>query len=462
MATGTSGQVTGGARAALSRVTLVGERRRVDLVLPSREPVGLLLPEIMRLLDDQVGERPELRHLVTADGSALAHDSTLETAGIPDGAVLRLVRAEDAPSAPVVHDVTDEAAEDLDTRGLRWGPATRRITAGLATVGWAVAAGLFARDSYEPGVVAGALLGVALVAALAGALLGRAGKRGLAATLIVTAGALGLLGASTWAEAERWTGMPQVAAMAATGVGTLALLGLFTPLGRGGLVGAGALAGVSVCWLGVAVAVSGAVSSSVPEQAEVGAVLAVASVVVLGLLPRLALMASGLSGLDDRRSGGASVSRFQVSAALTATHRGLALATVTTAVSATAAGVFALRAPTKWTVLLAVVTMVVLALRARAYPLVVEVVVLLGAAAVLAVRLVSAWLDHSGGAAGPLTVLVLLAALPLLVLAVQPAEHVRVRLRRLGDTLESIGVIALFPLLIGVFGVYGRLLDTFA
>ncbi|MFF7387168.1 type VII secretion integral membrane protein EccD [Streptomyces scabiei] len=462
MATGTLGQVTGGARTALSRVTLVGERRRVDLVLPSREPVGLLLPEIMRLLDDQVGERPELRHLVTADGSALAHDSTLETAGIPDGAVLRLVRAEDAPSAPVVHDVTDEAAEDLDTRGLRWGPATRRITAGLATVGWAVAAGLFARDAYEPGAVAGALLGVALVAALAGALLGRAGKRGLAATLIVTAGALGLLGASTWAEAERWTGMPQVAAMAATGVGTLALLGLFTPLGRGGLVGAGALAGVSVCWLGVAVAVSGTVSSSVPEQAEVGAVLAVASVVVLGLLPRLALMASGLSGLDDRRSGGASVSRFQVSAALTATHRGLALATVTTAVSATAAGVFALRAPTKWTVLLAVVTMVVLALRARAYPLVVEVVVLLGAAAVLAVRLVSAWLDHSGGAAGPLTVLVLLAALPLLVLAVQPAEHVRVRLRRLGDTLESIGVIALFPLLIGVFGVYGRLLDTFA
>ncbi|WP_208618582.1 EsaB/YukD family protein, partial [Streptomyces europaeiscabiei] len=123
MATGTLGQATGGARTALSRVTLVGERRRVDLVLPSREPVGLLLPEIMRLLDDRVGGRPELRHLVTADGSALSHDSTLESAGVPDGAVLRLVRAEDAPSAPVVHDVTDEAAEDLDARGWRWRPA---------------------------------------------------------------------------------------------------------------------------------------------------------------------------------------------------------------------------------------------------------------------------------------------------------------------------------------------------
>ena len=71
-------------RTALSRVTLIGERRRVDLVLPSEEPVGLLLPEVMRLLDDRASDRPELRHLVTADGSALAHDSTLESAGVPD------------------------------------------------------------------------------------------------------------------------------------------------------------------------------------------------------------------------------------------------------------------------------------------------------------------------------------------------------------------------------------------
>ncbi|MDX2700652.1 type VII secretion integral membrane protein EccD [Streptomyces ipomoeae] len=460
MSTGALGQTTDGVRTALSRVTLVGERRRVDLVLPSREPVGLLLPEVMRLLDDRVGGRPELRHLVTADGSALAHDSTLESAGVPDGAVLRLVRAEDAPSAPVVHDVTDETAEDLDARGWRWRPAARRVTAGAATVGWAVAAGVFARGAYETGVVAGVLLAVALVAASAGALLGRAGKRGLATASIATAGALGLLGASTLADAQGWSGTARVAAIAAAGVVALVLLGLFTPLGRGGLVGAGALAATVVCWLGVAALVSG--PSPVDEQARVGAVLAVVSVIVLGLLPRLALMASGLSGLDDRRSGGASVSRYQVAAALTATHRGLALATVTMAVSAAVAGVFALRAPTQWTVVLAVVTMVVLALRARAFPLVAEVVVLLGAAALLAVRLVSVWQEHSGDAAGPLAALVLLAVLPLLVLAVQPAEHVRVRLRRLGDTLESIGVITLFPLLIGVFGVYGRLLDTFA
>jgi hypothetical protein len=45
--------------------------------------------------------------------------------------------------------------------------------------------------------------------------------------------------------------------------------------------------------------------------------------------------------------------------------------------------------------------------------------------------------------------------------AVEPPEHVRGRLRRIGDTVESVGVIVLFPLAVGVFGVYERLLGTF-
>lgn len=134
-----------GSGTALSRVTLVGERRRMDLVLPSREPVGRLLPDVIRMLDDRVAAQPMLRHLVTGDGSVLEHDTTLADAGIADGAVLRLMRVQDVPSAPVVHDVTDEAAEDLDVRAWRWRPAARRITAGAGLVGWALLIGWFAR-----------------------------------------------------------------------------------------------------------------------------------------------------------------------------------------------------------------------------------------------------------------------------------------------------------------------------
>ncbi|WP_369216039.1 type VII secretion integral membrane protein EccD [Streptomyces flavofungini] len=454
----TSGGSASG-RTALSRVTLVGEQRRVDLVLPSREPIGLLLPEVLRLLGDEAAERPMLRHLVTTDGSALAHDSTLESAGTADGAVLRLVRAEDAPSAPVVHDVTDETADDLDVRTWRWRPAARRVTAGLATVLWALVGGVLARREVEPATVGNALLGTGAATALAGALLGRFRRAGLAATLIVTAGALGVLGTWTLGDAHAWSGATLLAGTAVSLALALLLLGWFSPLGRGALIGAGALLGCLVAWEAALALQDGA--GTITEQARTGALLALGSVVVLGVLPRLALMASGLSGLDDRRSGGTSVSRYRVGTALTATHRGLALATVVLSVSAASAGVLVLRAPTVWTVLLAVVTAVVLALRARAFPLVAEVVGLLSAAAAVVVALLVVWLGQAA-AVGPLTVLVVLALAPLAVLATEPAEHVRVRLRRTGDVLESVGVIAMLPLVIGAFGVYGRLLDTFA
>ncbi|MEU1001724.1 type VII secretion integral membrane protein EccD [Streptomyces tibetensis] len=447
-------------RTALSRITLVGERRRVDLVLPSREPVGVLLPEVMRLLDDRVGDRPELRHLITPDGSALAHDSSLESAGVADGVVLRLVRVDDAPSAPVVHDVTDEVADDLGMRLWRWRPAARRVVAGCAAVVWAVAAGLLARGHFALSAVGAGLLAVALGCALAGVLLGRAQRQALAATLIVTAAALAVLGTWTCADSHGWNGAVRLAGVAGAVILALVLAGWFTPLGRGALIGAGAVAGCLVAWEATLGLQDGAQTAA--QQSRAGALLAVVSVVVLGMLPRLALMASGLTGLDDRRTGGVSVSRYQVGTALAATHRGLVLATVALATSAGAAGVLVLRTVSVWTVSLGIVVMVVLALRARAFPLTAEVVVLLVAAAVVAVRLVVVWGDHASGAVGPVAVLGFFAVVPLVLLAVEPAEHVRVRLRRTGDLLESVAVIALLPLVIGAFGVYGRLLGTFA
>ncbi|MGW7358644.1 type VII secretion integral membrane protein EccD [Streptomyces sp. NPDC054802] len=442
-------------RAQLSRVTLVGERRRADIVLPSDTPIGELLPDILQLLDDRVATRPLTRQLIATDGSALPHDSTLASAGIPDGAVLRLVRTHSAPPAPVVHDVTDLVADDLDLRAWRWRPAARRVGAGVATVVFTVIAALLARREFPLGTLAGAMTLVALVLSAAGAFVSRFGRnQGLATALLVASGGLGVLAAWTAADAHDWPVDGRVTAVAGAVIAMLALLGLFSPLGRGGLTGAGATAAIGAVWGGVA--------SVQSDPARLGAVMAVFSVVLLGLLPRLALMASGLAALDDRRSGGVSVSRHEVANALAATHRGLALATMATAVSAAAAGVLLTLAenPTVWTVTLSSLVTVVLLSRARAFPLVVEVAALFAAAAVLVVRLVMLWLQHAGGLA-PLAVLCVAAALPLLVLAVQPAEHVRVRLRRTADLVESIGVIGLFPLAVGVFGVYGQLLNKF-
>ncbi|WP_405448550.1 type VII secretion integral membrane protein EccD [Streptomyces erythrochromogenes] len=443
-------------RAQLSRVTLIGERRRADMVLPSDTPIGQLLPDILQLLDDRAASRPLTRQLIASDGSALPHDSTLATAGIADGAVLRLVRSHSAPPAPVVHDVTDLVSDDLDLQAWRWRPAARRGSAGVATVAFTVTAALLARREFALDSLAGALAAVTLVLMAAGAAVSRIGQgnRGLATALLLASGGLGVLTAWTAADAHGWPGTARLAAVAGALVLTLALLGYCSPLGRGGLFGAVATAVITALWEVVA-----AVQS---DPARLGAVMALVSVVLLGLLPRLALMASGLTALDDRRSGGASVSRHEVGNALAATHRGLALATIVTAISAAAAGWLLTLAekPSVWTVALPSLVAVVLLSRARAFPLVAEVVALIAAAALLVVRLVMLWTGHDGGA-GPLTVLVVAALLPLLVLAVQPPDHVQVRLRRTGDLIESVGMVGLFPLAVGVFGVYGQLLNKF-
>jgi type VII secretion integral membrane protein EccD len=443
-------------QAQLSRVTLVGERRRADIVLPSDTPIGQLLPDILQLLDDRAASRPLTRQLITSDGSALPHDSTLSSAQIADGAVLRLVRAHSAPPAPVVHDVTDLMADDLDLQAWRWRPSARRASAGVATVSFAVITALLARSEFALTALTGVFVAVTLVLLAVGALVAKIGEgnRGLATALLLASGGLGILTAWTAADAYHWSWTARLAALAASLVLMLVMLGYFSPLGRGGLICAAAIVMIALVWEGVA-----AVQS---DPSRLGAVMAVFSVILLGLLPRLALMASGLTALDDRRSGGISVSRHEVGNALAATHRGLALATIVTAVSA-AAGSWLLTLagrPTVWTVALPSLVALVLLSRARAFPLVAEVVPLLAAAAVLVVRLVMLWMRH-GGSAGPLLVLCAAAVLPLLVLAVRPPEHVQVRLRRMADLVESIGVVGLFPLAVGAFGVYGQLLNKF-
>ncbi|MEO3751581.1 type VII secretion integral membrane protein EccD [Streptomyces sp. B6B3] len=455
------------ARTRLSRVTLAGEGRRIDLLVPAEEPIGELLPDVLRMLDDHPVSRPAARRLVTADGAVLAQDETLAGAGIEDGAVLRLVRQEETPAAPVVHDVADAAAEDLDVRGWRWDAAsTRAWAAGVATLAMGLAAALLARGWYGADAVAPWLVAAALASAGSGVLAARVARQTAAgAVLILLGGVLGGVGAWLLADdAGEDTRLLRLVTVGLAVVATLGLLGAFAGLGRSGLVGAGAVGLLLGGW---------ALATVLTQQDDRGGVvLGVTSVLMLGLLPRYALMTSGLTRLDDARAGGASVSRHRVDTALAATHRGLALAVVATAASAAVAGWLAVgeragsagappQGPTWWSVTVTVLLALILVSRARAYPLAVEVVALLAAGAVLAVRLVVVWAGESGEPAGPLVVVCAVALLPLALHMVHPPDHVRVRLRRIMNMVESLAVVVLIPVAVGAFGVYGRLLDTF-
>jgi hypothetical protein len=230
------------------------------------------------------------------------------------------------------------------------------------------------------------------------------------------------------------------------------LLGLTSPLGRVGVVGGGLALVLAAAWG------AGEAAALAPER--LAAIMAVASIVLLGLLPRVALTASGLTALDDRRAAAGEVARQDAVAAMAAAHRSLSVATVATAASSALAGVLLAAAPSRWTVTLALALVVVLASRARVYPLVAEVAALLAAAGAVLAALLALWLDRAG-AATPVAALLALLAAALVVLAVEFPEHVRARFRRLADRLEAVAVLAAIPLAIGVFGTYAQLLDTF-
>lgn len=436
-----------------SRVTLVGERRRVDAVLPAQEPIGALLPEVLELLGDPVENPPRLRHLTTSSGVILDGDATLADKGVPDGAVLRLVSADDPLPAPVVHEVPETVGDALDEHRGRWTPDAARWTATAAATALSLALG---------GVVwtgSGGMTGLWVVAGAAallfvlGPLLGRFWREPLGTALSFAGSALG--GLALWYAVHLhdlpawtlWGGWTAVAALLVLGLG----LG---PLGRAGLVGGGLALLLTVLWsaaqlLGLA-------------SAHIAAVTAVACVVLLSVLLRTALALSGLSALDDRRSAGTEVGRSDVLGALTEVHRSMVLATVAVAVFAATAGVGLASEFSGWTAALAGLLAIVVASRSRMFPLVVEKASLLAAAVVVLAVPALAWADETWWTVWPAAgVLGAALVFPVLALMTDPPEHVRARLRRIAGQVEAVALVALVPVALGVVGTYQRLLGTF-
>ncbi|WP_030803038.1 hypothetical protein [Streptomyces sp. NRRL S-337] len=373
-----------------------------------------------------------------------------------DGLVVTPGSAVRQPADAAPH-ATGTVAASLDVRGWGWGDRSRTWTAATASVLLAAVAGVCAHSWFGDG--AASVTGIAAVViagagAAVGALAGkdgqrspgavRSGQHGPAAALLLLGGTLGV--AAAWQAAPG--GGARLAAVGLTAAAVLALLGLSTAAGRAALTGAASVVLAVGGWeLGLALT----------TPARTGVALAFVSVLVLGYLPRLALMTAGLTRLDDQRSGGTPVSRHQVGAALGGAHRELSLVTVATAVSAGAGGVLAVQTPGLWTVLAALLLSVVLCSRARAYPLAVEVVALLAAGLATAVRLVLLWATDGGAPAPALAALGLLAVLPAVVPAIRMPEPLRTRLRRWLDLVESLSMAALIPVALGAFGLYGLL-----
>ncbi|MFD0686797.1 EsaB/YukD family protein [Actinomadura fibrosa] len=439
---------------AWSRVTLVGEYRRVDMVLPAQEPIGALMPEVLELLGDPVQNPPRLRHLATSSGEVLDPGSSLADRQVPDGAVLRLVRSDEPLPAPVVHEVPEVVGDALDGRLWRWGPAAVRWTATATLVALAVAMGLVIRVGADAAAVPGGLAALAALLLAAGAAVGPAGREPLGTALVLGGGAEAALAVWTAADRYGWPDWGRWTALAALAAALVVVLGLTSPLGRGGLIG-GAVAGLLA-------AAGGVSAASGLDTARVAAVLALACVVLLSVVLRLALTLSGLTVLDDRRGAGGAVPRGDVLRAIDHAHRTMMIATVAVAVAAAVAGLGALTRFDGWTATLAALLAVVVASRARMFPLIVQKAGLFASAVVIAAGLAVHWAEHvSWGAAPALGLLVAGLALPVAVLGAEQSDHVRARLRRVVNRIEAVAVVLVVPVAIGTFGLVDRLLHTF-
>lgn len=439
--------------AVYSRVTIIGQQRQMDAVLPVDEPLGRLMPDLLRMLGEPVDPSPRRRYLSTPTGQTVSLELTLGSAQIGDGAVLRLAAEGEVPPPPTVYDVAEEAVDDLERRGTTFQRKHRHWAAGAALIFALLAGAIALARSANADVVSFVLLIVAILTGLGGVVLGRAGQRTTALTLLIATPAMLAIVAWGLGESEGWS-TPMKAGIAALGLGLGPLLFAMAGLAGGGLVGGGTAVLFALIWIvGVAADVS---------TEKLSGLIAVVAVLLLGVLPRLALSMSGLTALDDRRAGGTEIGRPDVEAALNAAHVGLALAATSIALWSAAAGVVLALHGSAWTVGIAALLALLLCARSRLYPLAAEVLGLFAAAGVIVAALVQVLSGRPlGGTLVAVGLLVVVAMVGAFGLSWTPQDHVQVRLGQVLDQLQVLAVVALVPLVLGAFGVFSDLLHVF-
>lgn len=441
-----------------TRVTVAGATARCEVVVPSDESIGSALPRLLELLGETEGTVARPLTLVTADGEQLDIARTPAQLDLLDGTLLRLERLEAAPPPPVVIDVTDAAADAHATRPDRWDERARLLAAGTA-VAVAVGAAALVAPYGDPLTAVWAQLGalVALLATSAG--LGLAGLDRVSALIGAAAAGitlpLGLAAASAVADVGLEPGAPALVAAAVTvaALATVVLVAAGLARRAPGAVAGGALGGVLATLLlvlvlaGVPVTVSAAIAATVAAFAT-------------GPLPWIALSAAGLTTLDTSAAAGERVARARASGAIDDAYAALTWSVIAVAAVLAVSGVALVLAWSIWPGLLALAVALIAALRFRAFPLRVQGWALWGAVGAIAATAVLTGLSAT---AGWLAVAVALGAAVLVAVAAlaAPRPHVRARLRGLGNALETLAVVALLPLLLGVLGVYEELLGVF-
>lgn len=442
---------------SLVRVTVTSATRRVDLVLPGAVPVAELLPELARsvgLLDGATvyaGYR-----LLTAEGRELAGDSGLILQGVEDGGLLTVTAGVDEPP-PRIYDDVVEAMTDVVERELKpWQPASGRRTS-LAAAALLLALGAVAL-LLEGGLLAGVTAALVALALVVGAIvLSRAQHEREAAVAVAwmgcayAASAGFLLGApdQTVGALSDWFGLP----VAAAGGGAL-LAGLVALVG----LGDGRTLAIPPVVVGAIFAATGLVMRADAFDPAVVLTTTLVLVVIAGsVFPWMALGVTGTTVAQLYSTADITADPHEIDPARIASDARTAH-DILVAVSATVGLLLVLVTPLAVSLglggtLLAVVCCVVVMLRTRQYRTGAEVLVGLvsGIAGLVAIAVSLVWMHPDWR---PTTAVVLaVAGAVLLALTLVPSTP-SVRRGRLGDVAETVGLLALLPLLVVATGIF--------
>ncbi len=445
---------------SLVRVTVTSATRRVDLVLPGAVPVAELLPELARsvgLLDGATvyaGYR-----LLTAEGRELAGDSGLILQGVEDGGLLTVTAGVDEPP-PRIYDDVVEAMTDVVERELKpWQPASGRRTS-LAAAALLLALGAVAL-LLEGGLLAGVTAALVALALVVGAIvLSRAQHEREAAVAVAwmgcayAASAGFLLGApdQTVGALSDWFGLP----VAAAGGGAL-LAGLVALVG----LGDGRTLAIPPVVVGAIFGATGLVMRADAFDPAVVLTTTLVLVVIAGsVFPWMALGVTGTTVAQLYSTADITADPHEIDPARIASDARTAH-DILVAVSATVGLLLVLVTPLAVSLglggtLLAVVCCVVVMLRTRQYRTGAEVLVGLvsGIAGLVAIAVSLVWMHPDWR---PTTAVVLaVAGAVLLALTLVPSTP-SVRRGRLGDVAETVGLLALLPLLVVATGIFSAI-----
>ncbi len=430
-----------------TRVTVVGDRRQIDISLPSDAPLAEQLPMVLRLLSVPSSPVPVRWVLSTPELGSIPRDRSLDEAGILDGMVLHLTEAAAAPAPPFVDDVENAVADEVVRIAPAWTGEPRRSGVGWLLAGVLLAAVTVASTATGPaswlGAGAAGLVGLGI-----GAMVAPAG--GLAVALVAVPAAASITLTAGAAAPDYLLAFTLAAA-------ALVLVGLVRR--NPGLMAAGIAS--------TALGLGGWICDrlDIPGYRTAGLVL-LGAVIAVGSAGQFALGGAGLVNLMVSDERGEKVPRAAVTSAV---RRGQAIATgvVWAGSVAGAAACWVLLAaggPETGTWIapaLGGLGGLIFLLRSRMFTrarqvgpmLAVGVSVAIGAA----VRTPD-WLRlDSGGAAATLGVLALTAAVVAGAGFSALTEVPRARMRRVWERLEALAVLALVPGLILLFDAIGAL-----